>query len=118
MDFRWGPEQERAVEILRQCFCEAPVLTLPERVGDFVVFYDASITGLGAVLMQRGRVVAYATQQLKPHEMRYPMHDLELGAGVFALKIWRHYLCGEKFQIYTDHQSLRYLFSQKELNLK
>ena len=68
--------------------------------------------------MQHGRVVAYASHQLRPHEMNYPTHDLELVAIIFALKIWRHYLCFEKLQIYTDHQSLKYLFSQKELNMR
>ena len=87
VDFRWGPEQQRAFETLRQRLCEAPVLTLPEGVEDFVVFCDASITGLGAVLMQRGRVIAYASWRLKPHETTYLTHDLELGAVVFALKI-------------------------------
>ena len=87
MDFRWGPKQQRAFETLWQRLCEAPVLTLSEGVEDFVVFYDASITGLGAVLMQIGRVITYASWQLKQHEMRYPTHDLELGVVVFALKI-------------------------------
>ena len=68
--------------------------------------------------MQRGRVVAYASRQLKPHEKNYVTHDLELMAIVFALKIWRHYLLGEKFEIYTDHKSLKHLFTQKDLNMR
>ena len=109
VDFRWGPEQQRAFETLHQRLCEAPVLKLPEGVEEFVVFCDASITVLGAVLMQRGRVIAYALRQLKPHETRYPTHDLELGAVVFALKIWRHYLYGVRCTIYMDHKSLRHI---------
>ena len=85
--FSWGPEQQTSFETLRQRLCEAPVLALPEGMEDFVVYCDASISGLGAVLMQRGHVIAYASRQLKPHETRYPTHDLELGAVVFALKI-------------------------------
>jgi hypothetical protein len=68
--------------------------------------------------MQLGRVIAYALRQLKDHERNYPTHDLELAVVVFALKIWRHYLYGEKFEVFTDHQSLKYLFSQKELNMR
>ena len=72
--------------------------------------------GLGAVLMQVERVVAYASRQLRVHEHNYPTHDLELAAIVFALIIWRHYLYGVQFQLFTDHKSLRYLFSQRDLN--
>ncbi|KAL4034988.1 hypothetical protein IC575_003662 [Cucumis melo] len=79
---------------------------------------DASKKGLGCVLMQQGKVVAYASRQLKSHEQNYPTHDLELAAVVFALKIWRHYLYGEKIQIFTDHKSLKYFFTQKELNMR
>ena len=82
------------------------------------MFTDVSGTGLGCVLMQEQKVVAYGSRQLKPHERRYPTHDLELAAVVFALKIWRHYLYGEKFDLFTDHKSLKYLFSQKDLNLR
>ena len=81
-----------------------------------MIFSDASSNGLGCVLMQEGKVVAYASRQLKPHERNYPTHDLELAEIVFALKIWRHYLYGEKCFIYTDHKSLKYLPSQRELN--
>ena len=95
----------------------APVLTLPEGKEEFVVYTDASKEGLGCVLMQYGKVVAYAAHKLKPHEMNYPTHNLELAAVVFALKNWRHYLYGVVFEIFTDHKSLKYLFSQKDLNL-
>ncbi|GJY73200.1 putative reverse transcriptase domain-containing protein [Tanacetum coccineum] len=88
----WGKDQETAFQLLKQKLCEAPILTLPEGNNDFVVYYDASLQGLGAVLMQRKKVIAYASRQLKPHEENYTTHDLELGAVVFALKIWRHYL--------------------------
>ena len=98
--------------------CEAPILALPEGVEDFVVYCDASILGLGAVLMQRGQVIAYASRQLKPHEANYPTHDLELGAVVFSLKIWQHYLYGVRCTIYTDHKSLRYLMDQPNLNMR
>ncbi|KAL4014061.1 hypothetical protein IC575_026251 [Cucumis melo] len=84
----------------------------------FVIYSDASKKGLGCVLMQQGKVVAYASRQLKSHEQNYPTHDLELAAVVFALKIWRHYLYGEKIQIFTDHKSLKYFFTQKELNMR
>ncbi|KAG8497069.1 hypothetical protein CXB51_008359 [Gossypium anomalum] len=88
-------------------------------VGSLSVRYsDASLNGLGCVLIQEGKVVAYASRQLKPHERNYPTHDLELAAVVFALKIWRHYLYGEKCRVYTDHKSLKYLMSQKDLNLR
>ena len=83
-----------------------------------MVYCDASILGLGAVLMQRGHVIAYASRQLKPHETRYPTHDLELGAVVFALKIWHHYLYGVWCTIYTDHKSLKYLMDQPNLNMR
>ncbi|KAA3487114.1 Retrotransposable element Tf2 [Gossypium australe] len=85
---------------------------------EFAVYCDASYTGLGCVLMQDGQVVAYASRQLRPHELNYPTHDLELAVVLFALKSWRHYLYGEKSIIYTDHKSLKYLFTQKELNLR
>ncbi|GKA54237.1 putative reverse transcriptase domain-containing protein, partial [Tanacetum coccineum] len=87
------------------------------RVEDFVVYYDASNQGLGCVLMQRGKVIAYASRQLKIHEKNYTTHDLELGAVVFAFKTWRHYLYGTKSVIYTDHKSLQRIFDQKELNM-
>ena len=96
----------------------APVLVLPEPSEPFEVYCDASLKGLGCVLMQHQNVVAYASRQLRPHEVNYPTHDLELAAVVFALKIWRHYLYGVKFHVFSDHKSLKYLFEQKELNMR
>ena len=96
----------------------APVLTLPDIHKDFVVFCDASRQGLGCVLMQDRKVVAYALRQLKVHEKNYRTHDLELATVVHALKIWRHYLIGNKCEIYTDHKSLKYIFTQSELHLR
>ncbi|GKC19632.1 putative reverse transcriptase domain-containing protein [Tanacetum coccineum] len=115
--FNWGEEQERAFQTLKDKLCNAPVLALPDRPEDFVVYCDAFRLGLGCVLMQRGRVIAYASRQLKIHEKNYTTHDLELGAVVFALKIWRHYLYRTKSVIYIDHKSLQHIFSQKELNM-
>ncbi|KAI3748391.1 hypothetical protein L6452_11427 [Arctium lappa] len=116
--FEWKPAQEEAFEVLKEKLSTAPILTLPEGTEGFVVYSDASKLGLGCVLMQQGKFIAYASRQLKDHEKRYPTHDLELAAVVFALKIWRHYLYGVKCQIYTDHKSLKYLFDQKELNMR
>ncbi|GAU42639.1 hypothetical protein TSUD_398440 [Trifolium subterraneum] len=96
----------------------APVLVIPDPDKKYVVYCDASNKGLGCVLMQEGAVVAYASRQLKPHEENYPTHDLELAAIIFALKIWRHHLYGVQFALYSDHRSLRYLFDQKELNMR
>ncbi|KAI4310376.1 hypothetical protein MLD38_035357 [Melastoma candidum] len=116
--FEWTHECEESFLELRNILTSAPVLVLPSGSGGFVDYCDASYSGLGAVLMQHGRVVAYASRQHKVHEQNYPTHDLELAAVVFALKIWRHYLYGETFEIFTDHKSLKYLFSQDELNMR
>ena len=83
-----------------------------------VIYSDVSLKGLGCVLMQRSKVIAYASRQLKPNELNYPVHDLELVAVVFSLKQWHHYLYGITCEIFSDHQSLKYLFTQKELNLR
>ncbi|GJR44380.1 putative reverse transcriptase domain-containing protein [Tanacetum coccineum] len=99
-------EQELAFQTLKDKLCNAPILALPDGPEDFVVYCDASRIGLGCVLMQRGKVIAYSSRQLKIYEKNYTTHDLELGAVVFALKIWRHYLYGIKSVIYTDHKSL------------
>ncbi|GKA21463.1 putative reverse transcriptase domain-containing protein [Tanacetum coccineum] len=114
----WGDKQDEAFRILKEKLCNAHMLALPDGLDDFVVYCDASKQGFGCVLMQRGKVIAYASRQLKKHEKNYTTHDLELGAVVFALKIWRHYLYGTKSVIYTDHKSLQYIFDQKDLNMR
>ncbi|GKE92929.1 putative reverse transcriptase domain-containing protein, partial [Tanacetum coccineum] len=116
--FDWGEEQELAFQTLKDKLCNAHVLALFDGSEDFVVYCDASGIGLSCVLMQRGKVIAYASRQLKIHEKNYTTHDLELGAVMFAPKIWRHYLYGTKSVIYTDHKSLQHIFSQKELNMR
>ena len=116
--FEWNEKCEKSFQELKDRLVSAPVLALPDEKGDFVIYSDASLKGLGCVLMQHGKVIAYASRQLKTHEQKYPTHDLELAAIVFALKIWRHYLYGEKCEIYTDHKSLKYIFTQKELNMR
>ncbi|GKA82901.1 putative reverse transcriptase domain-containing protein [Tanacetum coccineum] len=104
--------------MLKQKLCSAPILALPEGSEDFIVYCDASIKGLGVVLMQREKVIAYASRQLKIHEKNYTTHDLELGAVVFSLKLWRHYLYGTKCTVFTDHKSLQHILNQKELNMR
>ncbi|KAL4590368.1 hypothetical protein LXL04_003297 [Taraxacum kok-saghyz] len=116
--FNWEDKQEASFQKLKHMLCSAPILSLPEGTEDFVVYCDASNQGLGCVLMQRGKVIAYASRQLKTHEVNYTTHDLELGAVVFALKIWRHYLYGTKCTVFTDHKSLQHILDQKELNMR
>ena len=116
--FEWSQKCEESFEELKKRLVTAPVLILPSDTGGFSIYSDASKGGLGCVLMQNGKVIAYASRQLKPYEQNYPTHDLELAAVVFALKLWRHYLYGETCEVFTDHQSLKYLFTQKELNMR
>ncbi|GJU65266.1 putative reverse transcriptase domain-containing protein [Tanacetum coccineum] len=116
--FEWGDKEEEAFQLIKQKFCSAPILALPEGTENFVVYCDASHKGLGVVLMQREKVIAYASRQLKIHEKNYTTHDLELGAVVFALKIWRHYLYGTKCTVFTYHKSLQHILDQKELNMR
>ncbi|KAM2370076.1 hypothetical protein ACFXTH_047440 [Malus domestica] len=118
MKFVWKKDCEESFQALKTRLTTAPILIIPERGVNYVVYTDASLRGLGCVLMQSDRVVAYASRQLKTHERNYPTHDLELAAIVHALKTWRHYLYGERFELYSDHKSLKYLFTQKELNLR
>ncbi|KAJ3679581.1 hypothetical protein LUZ60_017592 [Juncus effusus] len=116
--FVWDEKCQKSFEELKKKLVSAPVLVVPEPGKEFSVYSDASLQGLGCVLMQGKNVIAYASRQLKPYEENYPTHDLELAAVVFALKIWRHYLYGERCNMFTDHKSLKYIFSQKELNLR
>ena len=111
-------ECEAAFHTLRTFLTTALVLAQPDIEKPFDVFYDASGIGLGCVLMQEGRVITYASRQLRKHEVNYPMHDLELTTVVHALKIWRHYLLGNVCHIYTDHKSLKYIFTQPKLNMR
>ena len=118
MLFSWSPQCQQSFEELKRRLTTAPILAFPSKNGGFFVYNNASRMGLGGVLMQNGKVIAYTSRQLRPHEMNYPIHDLELAAIVHALKTWRHYLYGETFQILTDHKSLKYIPTQKELNLR
>ncbi|GJX32783.1 putative reverse transcriptase domain-containing protein [Tanacetum coccineum] len=97
--FKWGDKQETVFQLLKQKLCSAQILALPEGSEDFIVYCDASIKGLGAVLMQREKVIAYASRQLKIHQKNYTTHDLELG-------------------LFTDHKSLQHILNQKELNIR
>ena len=116
--FVWDEKCEKAFHTLREQLTTAPVLAQPDNTKSFDVYCDASGTGLGCVLMQDNRVIAYASRALRPHEQNYPTHDLELAAVIHALKIWRHYLMGTHCNIYTDHKSLKYIFTQADLNMR
>jgi hypothetical protein len=118
VEFKWTLECQESFKMLKQKLTTAPVLVLPDVHKPFSVYCDASYTRLGCVLMQEGTVVAYSSRQLKIHEKNYPTHDLGLAAVVHALKTWRHYLYGQKCDIYTDHKSLKYIFTQSELNMR
>jgi hypothetical protein len=109
--FTWIEECEAAFSTLQKLLTTAPVLAQPDIEKPFDVFCDASKNGSGCVLMQNGRVIVYASRQLRKHEANYPTHDLELAAVVHALKIWRHYLLGNVCNIFTDHKSLKYIFT-------
>ena len=111
--FNWSSKCDEAFEQLKTLLTTAPVLAQPDITKPFDVYCDASGSGLGCVLMQEGRVIAYASRQLRRHEEHYPTHDLELAAVVHALKIWRHYLLGN-----VCHKSLKYIFTQLELNMR
>nr|GEX11577.1 putative reverse transcriptase domain-containing protein [Tanacetum cinerariifolium] len=116
--FEWGEKAKAAFQLLKQKLCSAPILPLPEGSENYMVYCDASHKGLGVVLMQKEKVIAYASRQLKIHEKNYTTHDLELGAVVFALKMWRHYLYGTRCVVFTDHKSLQHILDQKELNMR
>ncbi|GJZ11082.1 putative reverse transcriptase domain-containing protein [Tanacetum coccineum] len=116
--FDWGKKAEVAFQLLKQKLYSAPILALPKGSENFVVYCDASHKGLGTVLIQKENVIAYASRQLRVHEKNYTIYDLELGAVVFALKMWRHYLYGTKCIVFTDHKSMQHILDQKELNMK
>jgi hypothetical protein len=118
VEFKWTPACQESFEMLKKKLTTTPILILPDVHKPFSVYCDASYTGLGCVLMQEGKVVAYSSRQLKVHEKNYPTHDLELAVVVHALNTWRHYLYGQKCDIYTDHKSLKYIFTQLELNMR
>jgi hypothetical protein len=118
LEFKWTSACQESFEMLKLKLTTAPVMVLPDVHKPFSVYCDASYTGLGCVLMQEGKVVAYSSRQLKVHEKNYPTHHLELTTVVHALKTWRHYLYGQKCDIYTDHKSLKYIFTQSELNMR
>ena len=109
---------KKAFHTLRGQLTTTPVLAQLDNTKPFDVYCDASGTGLGCVLMQDNRVIAYSSRSLRPHEQNYPTHDLELAAVIHALKIWRHYLMGTHCNIYTDHKSLKYIFTQTDLNMR
>ena len=110
MKFRWTDRYVEHFQLLQDLLTSAPLLTLPSGDEGYTEYGNASRVGLGCVLMQHGKVIAYASRRLKKHEQNYPTHDLEMAVVVFALKIWRHYLYGVTCEIYTDHKSLKYVF--------
>ena len=116
--FEWDDLCEKAFQELKMRLTLAPILIVPEQRQRYTVYYDASRDELGCVLMQSRRVVPYGSRQLTNHEQNYPTHDLESAAIVFALKIWRYYLYGEKFEVFSDHKSLKYIFTQQDLNMR
>jgi hypothetical protein len=116
--FEWTPRCEASFQELKKRLTMTPVLTMPNMEKPFSIYCDASCQGLGCVLMQDGHVVAYASRQLRKHEEKYLTHDLELAAIVHALKIWRHCIIGKICEVYLDHKSLKYIFTQPDLNLR
>ena len=118
MRFEWSEKCQASFEKFKAFLTKAPILTQSTFGKEYVISSDGSLNGFRCVLLQEGKVVAYDSRQLKTHEKNYPTHDFELAAIVFALKIWRHYLYGEKCFTYTYHKSLKYFPSQWELNLR
>src|SRR4051812_47031382 len=116
--FDWTEGCEFSFQELNKRLVTTPILCLPDLEKDFQVYCYASHQGLGGVLMQEGKVVAYASRELKTHEVNYPTHDLELASVVHALKTCRHYLLGKRCEVFTDHKSLKYIFTQKEINMR
>jgi hypothetical protein len=116
--FEWTPRRETSFQELKKRLTTTPVLTMPDMEKPFSIYYDASGHGLGCVLMQDGHVIAYASRELRKHEEKYLTLELELAAVVHALKIWRHYIIGKRCEVYSDRKSLKYIFTQPNLNLR
>jgi hypothetical protein len=114
----WSEACDEAFQHLKKLLTTSPVLAQPNTTKPFDVYCDASGTGLGGVLMQEGRVISHSSRKLRHHEQHYPTHDLELAAVVMALRTWRHYLLGNAVHIYTDNKSLKYIFTQPDLNMR
>ena len=110
--FEWSDLCEKAFQTLKRRLTSAPILIVLEMGQRYTVFCDASKDGLGCIFLKSGRVVAYGSRQLKNHEQNYPTHDMDLATVVFALEIWRHYLYGEQFEVFSNHKSLKYIFMQ------
>jgi hypothetical protein len=109
--FKWMPAYKASFQGLKKRLMTAPILVMPDMEKLFSIYCDASANGLGCVLMQDGHVVAYASRQLRKHEVHYPTHDSKLAVVVHTLKIWMHYLMGKRCELYTDHKSLKYIFT-------
>ena len=118
VSFGWRDKQVDSFQTLKQALCSAPILSLPEGTEDFVVYCAGSNQGLGCVLMQIRKVIAYASRQLKTHKVKHTTHDLEIGLVVFSLKIWRQCLHDTKCMVFTDHKSLQHILNQKEVNMR
>ena len=116
--FEWTDKCEASFQELKRRLISAPILIMSDITKPCDGYWDASKIGLRCVLMQEGKVISYLSRQLKQHKQNYPTHDLELAAVVLALKTWRHYLMGNHCEIYSDHKSLKYIFTQKELNMR
>jgi hypothetical protein len=110
-EFDWTRECQESFNQLRLKLMSPPVLIMPDLQKGFDIYFDSCCQGLGCVLMQEGHVISYASRQLRKHELNYPTHVVELAVVVHALKIWRHYIMGTKCQVYTDHKSLKYIFT-------
>jgi hypothetical protein len=117
-EFKWDEKCQDSFDQLKKRLMSPPVLVMLVLKEGFDIYCDACGQVLGCVLMQEGHVIAYASRQLRKHELNYPTHDLELAAVVHTLKIWRHYIMWTKCQVYTYHKSLKYIFTQKDLNFR
>lgn len=106
----WDATCEESFQILKNCLTTTHILTFPQGVEGFIIYINVFNQGYGAILMQHGKVIVYASRYLKVQKRNYPTHDLGLWAIVFALKVWRHYLYGAKFKVFTNHKSMKYIF--------